>query len=64
MTESMYFGVPLLALPMFYDQFLQARLAADIGVGIEILRGENGQTHRDEVALAIQMVATENAVRE
>ncbi|XP_027148334.1 beta-D-glucosyl crocetin beta-1,6-glucosyltransferase-like [Coffea eugenioides] len=57
--ESLYYGVPLLALPMLYDQPLQARLAVEIGVGIEILRDEDGRIKRENVAKVIKEVVVE-----
>ncbi|CDP17151.1 unnamed protein product [Coffea canephora] len=58
--ESIYDGVPLLALPMQHDQPLNARLVVDVGFGIEILRDEDGQINREEVvAKVINMVVVE-----
>ncbi|XP_027153201.1 beta-D-glucosyl crocetin beta-1,6-glucosyltransferase-like [Coffea eugenioides] len=57
--ESIYYGVPLLALPMLYDQFINARLAVEIGVGIEILKDEDGQIKRAEVTKVINKVVVE-----
>ncbi|XP_071910194.1 mogroside IIIx synthase-like [Coffea arabica] len=57
--ESIYDGVPLLALPMQHDQPLNARLVVDVGFGIEILRDEDGQIKREEVAKVINMVVVE-----
>ncbi|CDP05516.1 unnamed protein product [Coffea canephora] len=54
--ESIYYGVPLLALPMHLDQPLHARLAVEIGVGIEILKDEDGQIKREEIARVINEV--------
>ncbi|XP_027094643.1 UDP-glucosyltransferase 29-like [Coffea arabica] len=57
--ESIYYGVPLLALPMLYDQPHHARLAVEIGVGIEILRDEDGRIKRENVAKVIKEVVVE-----
>lgn len=58
--ESIYYGVPLLALPMHLDQPVNARLAVEIGVGIEIMRDQDGQIKREEVAKAINMVVADS----
>ncbi|KAL3520963.1 hypothetical protein ACH5RR_019112 [Cinchona calisaya] len=57
--ESLYFGVPIIAMPMHIDQPTNARLLVEIGVGMEVLRGENGQIKREEVAKVIKMVVLE-----
>lgn len=57
--ESIYYGVPLLASPMQLDQPLHARLAVEIGVGVEILKDEDGLILRDEVAKVINKVVVE-----
>ncbi|XP_027098352.1 beta-D-glucosyl crocetin beta-1,6-glucosyltransferase-like [Coffea eugenioides] len=54
--ESIYYGVPLLALPMHLDQPLHARLAVEIGVGIEILKDADGQIKREDFARVINEV--------
>ncbi|PIN04031.1 UDP-glucuronosyl and UDP-glucosyl transferase [Handroanthus impetiginosus] len=54
--ESIYYGVPIIALPMKFDQPINARLVVDIGAGMEVERGENGQFCGEEVAKAINMV--------
>ncbi|XP_027152498.1 beta-D-glucosyl crocetin beta-1,6-glucosyltransferase-like [Coffea eugenioides] len=57
--ESIHYGVPLLALPMLYDQFIHARLVVEVGVGIEILKDEDGQIKREGVAKVINKVVVE-----
>ncbi|CDP19775.1 unnamed protein product [Coffea canephora] len=54
--ESIYYGVPLLALPMHLDQPLHARLAVEIGVGIEIFKDADGQIKREDFARVINEV--------
>lgn len=44
--ESIECGVPIIAMPMLYDQPLNARLMVEIGVAVEVPRNENGNLHR------------------
>ncbi|KAL3505718.1 hypothetical protein ACH5RR_031100 [Cinchona calisaya] len=62
--ESLYYGVPLIAMPMHHDQPFNARLLVEFGVGIEVLRGDNGQLKREEIARVIRMVVLEKAGEE
>lgn len=55
--ESINCGVPIIAMPMQLDQPLNARLMVEIGVGVEIARGDNGKIERDEVAKVVREVA-------
>ncbi|KAK4478090.1 hypothetical protein RD792_017355 [Penstemon davidsonii] len=55
-TESMYFGVPVIGMPMKFDQPINARLMVEVGVGIEVLRERNGQYLGEEIAKAINKV--------
>ncbi|XP_076886488.1 mogroside IIIx synthase-like [Bidens hawaiensis] len=41
--EAMKFGVPIIAMPMHLDQPVNARLAVEVGVAVEVLRDENGR---------------------
>ncbi|PIM99637.1 hypothetical protein CDL12_27867 [Handroanthus impetiginosus] len=54
--ESINYGVPIIALPMKFDQPISAQLVVEVGVGVEVERGENGQFCGEEVAKAINMV--------
>lgn len=38
MNESMKFGVPIIAMPIILDQPVSAKLAVEIGIGMEIMR--------------------------
>ncbi|KAL3505720.1 hypothetical protein ACH5RR_031102 [Cinchona calisaya] len=62
--ESLYCGVPLIAMPRHLDQPINARLLVELGVGIEVLRGDNGQIKREEVARVIRMVILETVGEE
>lgn len=57
--ESMNFGVPIIALPMHLDQPLNARLVEEVGVGIEVKGGENGELKGDEIGQVIRKVVVE-----
>ncbi|KAG5588075.1 hypothetical protein H5410_048509 [Solanum commersonii] len=56
MLESMSFGIPIIAMPMNHDQPLNSRLVEELGIGVEILRGENGEIMKEEVAKGIKRV--------
>ncbi|MCD9559130.1 hypothetical protein HAX54_016941, partial [Datura stramonium] len=64
MLESMSFGVPIIAMPMNHDQPLNSRLVEELGIGFEILRGENGEMKREEVAKGIRKVVEEKTRKE
>lgn len=36
--ESMKFGVPIVAMPMHFDQSMNAKLVEYVGVGVEVKR--------------------------
>ncbi|KAL3626136.1 hypothetical protein CASFOL_029685 [Castilleja foliolosa] len=57
--ESMYFGVPVIGMPMKVDQPINARLAVEVGVGVEVEKDKNGNYLGDEVAKAINKVMVE-----
>ncbi|KAJ4843761.1 hypothetical protein Tsubulata_034593 [Turnera subulata] len=58
--ESMRFGVPIIGMPMLYDQPLNAKLVGEVGVGLEIKRGKNNRKiEREEVARVIKQVLVE-----
>ncbi|KAL3616929.1 hypothetical protein CASFOL_039323 [Castilleja foliolosa] len=40
--ESVYFGVPILGAPLKLDQTADCRAAVEAGVGVEVMRSENG----------------------
>ncbi|KAG5588096.1 hypothetical protein H5410_048530 [Solanum commersonii] len=55
----MSFGIPILAMPINHDQPLHSRLVEDLGIEVEILRGENGEIMKEEVAKGIRKVVEE-----
>ncbi|KAL3636664.1 hypothetical protein CASFOL_018963 [Castilleja foliolosa] len=40
--QSVYFGVPILGAPLKLDQTADCRAAVEAGVGVEVMRSENG----------------------
>ncbi|KAL7170764.1 hypothetical protein ACSBR2_035604 [Camellia fascicularis] len=59
--EGIKFGVPIISVPMHLDQPINARLLSEIGVGVEIMRDENGKILREEVAKLIKQVVMEKS---
>ncbi|KAL0388742.1 UNVERIFIED_CONTAM: UDP-glucosyltransferase 29 [Sesamum radiatum] len=57
--ESMYFGVPVIAMPMKSDQPINARLVVETGAGIEVERDGNGHYLAEGLAKAINKVIVE-----
>ncbi|XP_039159625.1 flavanone 7-O-glucoside 2''-O-beta-L-rhamnosyltransferase-like [Eucalyptus grandis] len=53
--EAIVFGIPIIAMPMHLDQPLNAKLVADLGVGMEVRR-EDSRFKREEVAKVIKQV--------
>ncbi|CDO98908.1 unnamed protein product [Coffea canephora] len=52
--DGITFGVPIIALPMQLDQPLNARLAVEIGVGVEKGCGEDIRKKARELSERIQ----------
>lgn len=55
-TESVYFGVPVVALPLKLDQPVNCRLAVEKGVAVEVARDEKGGFAGEAVARAVNEV--------
>lgn len=62
--EAMYFGVPVIALPMKADQPLNAQLVVESGIGVGVEREDNGVYMREEIAQAINNVMVDEACYE
>ncbi|KAK1376879.1 Glycosyltransferase [Heracleum sosnowskyi] len=58
-NESMYFGVPIIAMPMHLDQPINAKLVEEIGIGVEVVRDTKGKLEREEIAAVINHVVVE-----
>ncbi|CAA3020999.1 beta-D-glucosyl crocetin beta-1,6-glucosyltransferase-like [Olea europaea var. sylvestris] len=59
MVESIYFGVPVIAMPLKMDQPINARLMVEHGTAVEVVLNDSGRFKREEVAKAIKMVVLE-----
>ncbi|XP_051127788.1 beta-D-glucosyl crocetin beta-1,6-glucosyltransferase-like [Andrographis paniculata] len=57
--ESIYFGVPVIGIPLKLDQPLNARLVVDTGVGIEVKRDGDGHFTGKDVADALRKTIME-----
>ncbi|XP_016498882.1 beta-D-glucosyl crocetin beta-1,6-glucosyltransferase-like [Nicotiana tabacum] len=57
-SESIEFGVPIIAIPMQLDQPMNAKLLVEIGVALEVVRDDNGSLHREEIASVIKDVTS------
>ncbi|XP_049368944.1 beta-D-glucosyl crocetin beta-1,6-glucosyltransferase-like [Solanum verrucosum] len=55
-SESIDYGIPIIAMPMDLDQPMNAKLLVEIGVALEVLRDENGALHREDIARVIKDV--------
>eukprot|EP01018_Ginkgo_biloba_P030170 Gb_15187 [translate_table: standard] len=65
LMEGMMFGLPLVVLPMKYEQSLTARLVAEeLKVAVEIQKESDGSFHKEEVCRAVKMVMAEEKGRE
>ncbi|XP_059077642.1 UDP-glycosyltransferase 91C1-like [Cryptomeria japonica] len=59
-TEGLRFGVPFIALPMQFEQGLNARRAQELNVGVEVRRNEdNGSFKKDDINKAIKDIMVE-----
>nr|XP_024927299.2 UDP-glucosyltransferase 29-like [Ziziphus jujuba var. spinosa] len=60
LMESIKFGVPIIAMPMQFDQPMNARLAEVSGIGLEIkMDNDNGRIEREAMAKVIKQVVIE-----
>lgn len=58
--EGMNYGVPIIAVPMHIDQPVNARLAEEVGVAVEVVRDSEGKLHREKIAAVINTIVTED----
>nr|QSM19622.1 glycosyltransferase [Arnebia euchroma] len=61
LMESITFGVPLIAVPMQYDQPMNAKLVVEMGVGLEVAKGVNGWREGGEIGRIIEEVVVKDA---
>ncbi|XP_059065197.1 UDP-glycosyltransferase 91C1-like [Cryptomeria japonica] len=60
MTEGLRFGVPLITLPMQYEQGLNAKLVQELKVGVEVRRNEeDGSFTKEDISKAIRVLMIE-----
>nr|GME13318.1 beta-D-glucosyl crocetin beta-1,6-glucosyltransferase-like [Ipomoea batatas] len=57
--EAMKYGVPIIAVPMHIDQPVNARLAQEVGVAVEVARDGEGKLRREKITAVINAVVTE-----
>ncbi|TXG67941.1 hypothetical protein EZV62_009216 [Acer yangbiense] len=62
--EAMMYGVPIIAIPLQFDQPLNANLVVDMGVAIEVPARREKKITRQEVAKAIKTVVVEEQGKE
>nr|QSM19623.1 glycosyltransferase [Arnebia euchroma] len=56
--ESMKYGVPIIAMPMHIDQPINSRFVEEVGVGIEVVRSDNGKLLKEKLVEVIDKVVT------
>ncbi|RAL37436.1 hypothetical protein DM860_000130 [Cuscuta australis] len=54
--EGMKYGVPIISMPMQIDQPVNAKLAAEVGVAMEVVMDSSGKHHRRKIASVIEAV--------
>lgn len=53
--ESLYYGVPLIGMPLQYDQPVNCRLVVGLGVEKEVVKDDiNGKWRREEIGKVIK----------
>ncbi|KAG8372984.1 hypothetical protein BUALT_Bualt12G0123800 [Buddleja alternifolia] len=60
-TESILFGVPIIAMPMKVDQPINARMLVEAGACLEVSTDENGVYKGEEIAKAMKKVMMEKS---
>ncbi|KAL8156041.1 hypothetical protein AgCh_001207 [Apium graveolens] len=58
--EAVTLGIPIIAIPIQYDQPLNARVVQEAGVGEEVKRGKNGKLEIGEIAKVIRKIVLNN----
>ncbi|KAI3459301.1 hypothetical protein Pfo_015964 [Paulownia fortunei] len=59
LTESIYFGVPVIGMPMKLNMFIDSRMLVDAGACVEVPREENEVFKGEEIAKVIHKVILE-----
>ncbi|KAI5650799.1 hypothetical protein M9H77_36804 [Catharanthus roseus] len=60
-TESLYYGVPLISMAMQLDQPTNGRLMVENGVGMEVLRDENGEFRGEQIGKVIEEIVVKES---
>ncbi|XP_073119542.1 mogroside IIIx synthase-like [Henckelia pumila] len=60
-TESLYYGVPIIGMPIRFEQPINARLVVEAGVGVEVVKGQDGVFTGEEVSKSIRKVFAERS---
>ncbi|PIN07587.1 hypothetical protein CDL12_19852 [Handroanthus impetiginosus] len=58
-TEGIYFGIPIIAMPIKSEQLINALLVVEVGVGVEVGREGDELYVRERIAKAINKVIVE-----
>ncbi|XP_022861837.1 beta-D-glucosyl crocetin beta-1,6-glucosyltransferase-like [Olea europaea var. sylvestris] len=59
--ETIYFGVPLIAMPLKLDQPINARMVVEAGAAVEVMRDDDGRFRAEEVAKAVKTAVLEKS---
>ncbi|KAL7252764.1 hypothetical protein ACSBR1_007349 [Camellia fascicularis] len=60
-SESLFYGVPIVAIPMHLEQPLNAKLVEEVGVAVEVSRDINGRLDGEEITQALRKVVVEKS---
>ncbi|KAL8490689.1 hypothetical protein ACS0TY_022622 [Phlomoides rotata] len=60
----MYFGVPVIGMPMKINMFIDAKMLVNAGACVEVVRGDDEVYKGDEIGKAINEVIVEKSGRE
>ncbi|KAL8490649.1 hypothetical protein ACS0TY_022594 [Phlomoides rotata] len=61
LNESIYFGVPVIGMPMKINMFIDAKMLVNAGACVEVVRGDDGVYKGDEIGKAINEVIVEKS---
>ncbi|KAL0367679.1 UNVERIFIED_CONTAM: UDP-glucosyltransferase 29 [Sesamum radiatum] len=61
LNESVYFGVPVIGMPVKQNMFIDCKMLVEAGACVEIVRDENGVYKGEEIAKAIKKVLVESS---
>ncbi|KAL7080970.1 hypothetical protein ACP275_14G011300 [Erythranthe tilingii] len=62
LTESIYYGVPVIGMPMKLNMFIDARMLVDAGACVEVPSEENGVFKGENIANVIREVILEESI--